>query len=309
MSDRPRILFFGYSEVGYTCLDLLLQRGDNVVALITHEDNPNEKIWFKTPALAAQEKGIPVYTPESVNTPEWIERIAALRPDLILSVYYRHMISTKILELPRLGAFNMHGSLLPKFRGRAPINWAIVEGAKEAGMTLHRMVRRADAGAIVDQAGAPIAPRDTAEQVFRKVLPLAREVLARQIDALLAGQAKETPQDDAQATYFTGRKPEDGRINWSTTTERIFNLIRAVTDPYPGAFSDIGEVRLMVWWAEPDSPETQGRRGTPGEILSLHPLVIATGDGSLQVTRSEWVSAKNPKETVAAPALRVGQIL
>jgi len=309
MTDRPRIVFFGYSEVGYTCLDLLLQRGDNVVALITHEDNPNEKIWFKTPAVAAREHGVPVYTPESVNTPEWIERIAALKPDLILSVYYRHMISTKILELPRLGAFNMHGSLLPKFRGRAPINWAIVEGVTEAGMTLHRMVKRPDAGAIVDQAGAPIEPRDTAEQVFRKVMPLAREVLARQIDALLAGTARETPQDDSQATYFTGRKPEDGRISWNTTTARIFNLVRAVTDPYPGAFCDIGDARLMVWWAETDSPEAKDRRGAPGEILSLHPLVIATGDGALHVTRSEWVSAQNPKETIAAPALRVGQIL
>ena len=120
--SQPRILFFGYSEVGYSCLSLLLERGDNVVALITHEDNPHEKIWFKTPAIAAREKGIPVFTPESVNTPEWRERLAALQPDLILSVYYRHMIGTKILVLPPLGAFNMHGSLLPKYRGRAPIN-------------------------------------------------------------------------------------------------------------------------------------------------------------------------------------------
>ena len=123
MSSKPRIIFFGYSEVGYECLSLLLERGDNVVALITHEDNPDEKIWFKTPAVAARQKGIPVFTPESVNTPEWRERIAALQPDLILSVYYRHMIGTKILALPRLGAWNLHGSLLPKYRGRAPINW------------------------------------------------------------------------------------------------------------------------------------------------------------------------------------------
>lgn len=309
MSEKPRIVFFGYSEVGYTCLDLLLQRGDNVVALITHEDNPNEKIWFKTPAVAAREKGVPVFTPESVNTPEWIEKIKALKPDLILSVYYRNMISTKVLELAPLGAFNMHGSVLPKFRGRAPINWAIVEGASESGMTLHRMVKRADAGAIVDQAAAPIGPKDTAEQVFRKVMPLAREVLARQIDALLAGTARETPQDETQATYFTGRKPEDGRINWNTTTARVFNLIRAVTDPYPGAFSDIGDARLMVWWADADSAAAKGRKGKPGEILSLQPLVIATTDGALEVTKTSWVSSKTPKESVAAPALQVGQLL
>ena len=282
---RPRILFFGYSEVGYECLDLLLKRGDEVVALITHEDNPNEKIWFKTPAQAARAKGVPILTPEKVNTPEWIEKIAALRPDLILSVYYRHMISTKILGLARLGAFNMHGSLLPKYRGRAPINWAVLHGEPRVGMTLHRMVKAADAGAIVDQEGVDLGPRDTAEQAFRKVLPCARRVLARQIDALLAGTARETPQDESQATYFGGRTPEDGRIDWRQTSAQIFNLIRAVTDPYPGAFTDVGAARLMVWWAEPD---TQGRRGRPGEILSLEPLIVATGDGALELTKTEW---------------------
>jgi methionyl-tRNA formyltransferase len=299
---KPRLLFFGYSEVGYACLSLLLERGDNVVALITHEDNPSENIWFKTPAVAAREKGIPVFTPESVNTPEWRERIAALKPDLILSVYYRHMIGTKILALPPLGAFNMHGSLLPKYRGRAPINWAVLKGESRIGMTLHRMVKDPDAGAVVDQEGVDIGPRDTAEQAFRKVLPCARHVLARQIDALLAGTAKETPQDDAQATYFSGRKPEDGRIVWSQTSHQIFNLIRAVTDPYPGAFADVGGVRLMVWWAEPYSIAANNRSGKPGEILSLDPLAIATADGALELTRIEWRASP-------APALQVGQIL
>ncbi len=287
----PRILFFGYSEVGHDCLSVLLERGDNVVALITHEDNPNEKIWFKTPAEAARSRGVPVHTPEKVGTPEWIERIAQMRPDLILSVYYRNMISTKLLGLAPLGAFNLHGSLLPKYRGRAPINWAVLNGEPRIGMTLHRMVREPDAGAIVDQEGVDIGPRDTAEQAFRKVLPCARRVIARQIDALLSGTAVETPQDASQATYFGGRKPEDGRIDWSQDSGRIFNLVRAVTDPYPGAFCDVGPARLMVWWAEPDSPAARGRTGRPGEVLSVSPLVVATGDGALELTRTEWKGA------------------
>jgi methionyl-tRNA formyltransferase len=298
----PRILFFGYSEVGYDCLSLLLERGDNVIALITHEDNPHEKIWFKTPAVAAREKGIPVHTPENVNTPEWIEQITAMRPDLILSVYYRNMISSKILAVPRLGAFNLHGSLLPKYRGRAPINWAVLHGETRIGMTLHRMVKSADAGAIVDQEGVDLGPRDTAEQAFRKVMPCARRVLARQMDALLAGTARETPQDDSQATYFGGRKPEDGRIVWTQTSAQIFNLIRAVADPYPGAFTDVAGARLMVWWAEPDSAATRGRRGAAGEILSVSPLVVATGDGALELTKTEWRGG-------TAPELRVGMVL
>jgi methionyl-tRNA formyltransferase len=332
---RPRILFFGYSEVGYECLSLLCERGHDVVALFTHEDSLNEKIWFKTPAMAAKERGVPIYTPEKITTPEWLERIAALQPDLILSVYYRNMISTKILGLARLGAFNMHGSLLPKYRGRAPVNWAILHGEPRIGMTLHRMVKAADAGAVVDQEGVNIGPRDTGEEAFRKVLPCARRVLARQIDALLAGTAKETPQDETQATYFSGRTPEDGRIDWSQPSRAIFNLVRAVTDPYPGAFTDVGSARLMVWWAEPDSAAARawverepaapihpgagagatpadgseaeagasgGHPPVPGTVLSLDPLVVATGDGALELTRTEWRGE-------GAPSLRVGERL
>jgi methionyl-tRNA formyltransferase len=308
LSAKPRILFFGYSEVGHECLDLLLARGDNVVALFTHEDNPNEKIWFKTPAVAARAQGIPIFTPEKL-TPEWRERIAALKPDLILSVYYRNMISTKVLGLAPLGAFNMHGSLLPKYRGRAPINWAVLHGETRIGMTLHRMVQAPDAGAVVDQAGVEIGPRDTAEQAFRKVLPCARRVLERQIDALLAGRAKETPQDESQVTYFGGRKPEDGRIDWHQASVGIFNLVRAVTDPYPGAFTDVGAARLMVWWAEPNSAATRDRHGEPGEILSLDPFVVATGDGALELTRTAWVASAAPGTASAAPRLEVGQVL
>jgi methionyl-tRNA formyltransferase len=298
---RPRLLFFGYSQVGYDCLELLLARQDNVIGVITHEDNPAEKIWFKTPALAAREKNIPVHTPASVNTPEWIERITGLAPDLILSVYYRNMISSAILALPRLGAWNMHGSLLPKYRGRAPINWAVLHGEPRIGMTLHRMVKKADAGAVVDQEGVALGPRDTAEQAFRKVLPCARAVLARQMDALLAGAARETPQDETQATYFGGRTPDDGRIDWTKTSAQIFNLVRAVTEPYPGAFAEVEGSRLMLWWAEPDSPAARGHRGRPGEILSVNPLIIATGDGALEFTRLEWRGR--------AGGLKPGQIL
>jgi methionyl-tRNA formyltransferase len=211
------------------------------------------------------------------------------------------MIGMKVLNLAPLGAFNMHGSLLPKYRGRAPINWAVLHGEPRIGMTLHRMVKAPDAGAIVDQEGVDIGPRDTAEDAFRKVLPCAQKILSRQINALLAGRAHETPQDDAQATYFGGRKPEDGRIDWTKTSREVFNLIRAVTDPYPGAFADVGASRLMVWWAEPEAASLEGRQGRPGEVLSLSPVIVATGDGAIELTRTEWRGE--------IPALAVGQVL
>jgi methionyl-tRNA formyltransferase len=298
----PRIVFFGYSEVGFECLSLLSERGDNVVALITHQDSPGEKIWFRAPAAVARARAIPVFTPENVNPAEWVERVAALRPDLILSAYYRHMISMKIIGLARLGAFNFHGSLLPKYRGRAPVNWAVLRGESRSGMTLHRMVKRADAGAIVDQESVELGPRDTAETVVRKLLPCARRILARQIDALLAGTATEIPQDESQATYFGGRTPEDGRIDWAQRSVQIFNLVRAVTDPYPGAFTDVAGARLMVWWAEIDSPAVHAamnargdaKNHRPGEIMSVAPLVVATGDRAIELTKFEWRGSKVP---------------
>lgn len=282
--SKPRILFFGYSEVGHDCLELLVTRDDDVMAVITHEDNPGEKIWFKTPALVAKACGIPVLTPESLKSAEWVDKIRAMQPDLILSVYYRHMIPEAILELAPLGAFNLHGSLLPKYRGRAPINWAVLHGESLIGMTLHRMVKRPDAGEIIDQEGVAIGSDDTAEEAFRKVLPCATTVLARQIDHLLDGTATGTPQDESAASYYGGRTPEDGRIDWLAPAVSVHNLVRAVTDPYPGAFADFAGARLMVWQTKP----LPGHWGQPGQIFSLQPFTVATGDGAVQLLRSEW---------------------
>ncbi|MFL6651978.1 MAG: formyltransferase, partial [Sulfurifustaceae bacterium] len=234
--NEPRVVVFAYHDVGYECLELLFARGVDVVAVFTHEDNPNERIWFKSVAALARAHRVPVFTPERVNTPEWVARLRALGPELILSFYYRNMIAPEILDLARLGAFNMHGSLLPKYRGRVPINWAVLHGATETGATLHVMVKRADAGDIVDQERVPIGPEEAAREVFAHVTAAARRVLARQLDNLLAGRAPRRPQDETQATYFGGRKPDDGRIDWNRDARAVFNLIRAVTHPYPGAF-------------------------------------------------------------------------
>jgi len=159
-------------------------------------------------------------------------------------------------------------------------------------------VKSADAGDIIDQQGVDIAPDDNAEQAFRKVMPCARIVLERQIDALLTGTATGTAQDDSEATYFGGRTPEDGRIDWSKSSIEIFNLIRAVTDPYPGAFTEVGGVRLMVWWAKILSDKS----GQPGEVLSSDPLIVATGDAALELTRTEWRGA-------SVPAIPAGTLL
>ncbi|HEY6010349.1 MAG TPA: formyltransferase [Nitrospirota bacterium] len=295
---KPAILVFAYHDVGYECLDALIQNDEYVLAVITHKDNPEEEIWFRSVAKLARKYDIPVHSPESVNTPDWVERIRSWKPDLIFSFYYRSMINEEILNIPRLGAFNMHGSLLPKYRGRVPINWAVLHGEQKTGVTLHHMVKRADAGDIVDQEAVPIGPEDTARDVFDKCVKAARVVLERQLDALTAGTAPRQPQDESQATYFGGRKPEDGRIDWTQSAEQIYNLIRAVTQPYPGAFTEADGKKLLIWWARP--VKTTG--GRPGEVVSTDPLIIATGAGGLEVVNYEWAD-EDERE------LNTGQVL
>lgn len=279
-----RIIVFAYHDVGYECLNVLLQNQANIVALFTHQDNPKEHIWFKSVAALAKEHAIPVYTPEDPNTPEVIQQITELQPDIIFSFYYRHMICEQILQMPKLGAFNMHGSFLPKYRGRVPINWAIIHGEIQSGATLHHMVKRADAGDIVDQEAVTIESLETAQMVFQKVTVAARHVLQRQVNNIMNGTAPRHVQDESQASYFSGRKPEDGRIAWNCSSQSIFNLIRAVTNPYPGAFTEINGKKLIVWWAKPNME----LKGIPGTVINVNPLTIATQDGSLEILDWEW---------------------
>lgn len=302
---KPGILVFAYHDVGYECLEVLVRRGKRVLAVFTHEDNPNETIWFKSVAQLARDHGIPIHTPEDVNTTEWIARIRALQPDIIFSFYYRHMICQEILDVPRLGAFNLHGSLLPKYRGRVPINWAILHGETETGATLHYMLKKPDAGDVVDQEAVVIGAQDTAQVVFLRVVQAARRVVERQVDAIEQGSNPRHPQDARQASYFGGRRPEHGRIDWRYSAQAIFNLIRAVTHPYPGAYTEVNGRKLYIWWA---LPQSQGD-GTPGEILSSRPLRVATGNGSLEIIDLQWQNEKEQAAVANTHGLAVGQRL
>jgi methionyl-tRNA formyltransferase len=246
--NSPRIVVFAYSDVGHVCTKLLLDRGTNVVAIYTHADNPSEKIWFPSVPKLAKANHVLTHLDADLKNPGDFEALKKLKPDLILSFYYRNMIPAAVLSLPKLGAYNMHGSFLPKFRGRAPVNWAVLSGEKQTGATLHVMVEKPDAGDIVDQEAVPIGPDDTTAIVQARVTEAAAHVLARQIDNLIAGKTPRRPQDQSQATYFGRRRPEDGRIDWSWSAERVHNLVRAVTKPYPGAYAEIeGGECLLIW--------------------------------------------------------------
>ena len=223
-----RAVVFAYHNVGVRCLKVLLAQGVDIALIFTHDDNPAEQIWFDRVAALATDYGIPAITPDDPNTPELLQQIRDLKPDFLFSFYYRKMLSLELLAIAPQGALNMHGSLLPKYRGRVPVNWAIIHGETETGATLHYMVEKPDAGDTVGQTAVPILPDDMAGEVFNKVTLAAELTLHRILPALITGNAPRIVQDLSQGSYFTGRKPEDGRIDWNWPVQRIHNLVRAV---------------------------------------------------------------------------------
>ncbi|MGQ6014590.1 bifunctional UDP-4-amino-4-deoxy-L-arabinose formyltransferase/UDP-glucuronic acid oxidase ArnA [Serratia sp. IR-2025] len=279
-----KAIVFAYHDIGCAGLKALTEAGYDVQAVFTHTDDPGENNFFSSVARLGAELDLPVYAPEDVNHPLWVDRIRDLQPDVIFSFYYRHMLSDEILSLAPQGGFNLHGSLLPHYRGRAPVNWALVNGETETGATLHKMVKRPDAGNIVGQQKVTIADSDTALTLHKKVLEAAQAVLKEQLPKLKNGTATFTKQDESQASYFGRRTAADGEILWHKSAKEINNLVRAVTEPYPGAFSYLGQRKLIVWRSR--VLDTQHDK-QPGTVLSTSPLVIACGEGALEIVAGQ----------------------
>jgi methionyl-tRNA formyltransferase len=242
----PTAVVFAYHDVGVRCLSVLLARGVHVALVVTHRDDPGENIWFDSVERLARAHGLEVAVPDNPNTPEFVARLADIAPDFLFSFYYRYMLSPAVLATAMRGAYNMHGSLLPKFRGRVPVNWAVLRGETSTGATLHEMVEKPDAGRIVDQMEVPILPDDRALEVFRKVTFAAEMVLDRALPKLVDGSAELRTQDLSHGGYFRGRKSDDGRIDWSKGAKEIHDLVRAVAPPYPGAFTTLAGARLRL---------------------------------------------------------------
>ena len=250
MTGAQRAVVCAYHNVGVRGLSALLALGVEVPLVLTHEDSATEQIWFGSVRSLCAAQGIECLTPADPNVPDVIERVRACRPDWLFSFYYRQMLKGDLLAVPSRGAYNLHGSLLPKYRGRVPVNWAVLRGERETGASLHRMALKPDAGALVDQQAIAILPNDTAHDVFQKVTCAAEAVLLRAVPRMLAGTHVETPLDLAAGSYFGGRRPEDGRIDWSRGALEVHNLIRAVAPPYPGAYTiaDCARLELLGSW-------------------------------------------------------------
>lgn len=299
-----RIAVFAYSDTGHACLKSLLDRGEDVVLVVTHADDPKEPRWFPSVAELARAKGIEPLTAEDPRAPAVLARVETARPELLFSFYYRGILPKKLLELPRLGAFNIHGSLLPKYRGRAPVNWAVLLGEKVTGATLHWMTERADSGDIVDQQEVSIGPDDTAFDVQRRVTAAAVQVLERRLEQLKSGSAPRRPQKEAEATTFGKRSPEDGRIDWTRTAGQVHDLVRAVTHPYPGAFTDIFGGKTYLW--KTGLPGLGAHDNFPGQIRTEGgTLYVACGDDRyVEVLRLQKEGEEEMDGAAFAAALR-----
>jgi UDP-4-amino-4-deoxy-L-arabinose formyltransferase / UDP-glucuronic acid dehydrogenase (UDP-4-keto-hexauronic acid decarboxylating) len=284
-----KTVVLAYHEIGCAGVEFLRQAGADIRAVFTHEDDPSESLWFCSVAERAKKLGIPVYAPEQINASPWVEKIRSLAPDILFSFYYRKLVSAEILAIPPLGCFNLHGSLLPRFRGRSPTNWAILMGETRTGVTLHRMAARADTGAIVAQREVEIGEDDDVLAVLTKQVDATRALLAEVYPLLVRGCGPALVQDESRATKFGGRRPEDGAIDWSGNAESIHNLVRAVAYPWPGAFSVLREQKCMIW-------KTRRYRGReffdpaePGTVVgeSAQGVVVACGEGHVEILQAQ----------------------
>ena len=295
-------VLFAYQEMGHACLEALLEMGAPVAALFTHRDDPHEEIWWHSCAELAARHRIPVYFADKIDD-EWVARVAAMDPAIIYSFFYRNLLPERLLDCARLGAYNLHGALLPKYRGRASVNWVLVNGETETGVTLHHMVARADAGDIVGQRRTEIDDADTALTLYRKLVPLGAGLVREFHPLIAAGCAPRRAQDIAAGSYFGRRTPADGKIDWRWPARRIYNLVRAVTHPYPGAWCKLGERKLLVWQAKIASES--GRVGEPGAVIGEDAggaLEVAAGEGSVLLERAQLEGGAEHEARIAVGA-------
>jgi methionyl-tRNA formyltransferase len=301
-----KAVVFAYHNMGIAGLEALLRHGYDIAAVFTHEDDPDENCWFGSVKNWAIQRKIPVYTAEQLNSHQWIDQIGQFKPDLIFSFYYRKMISSEILTIPELGAFNLHGSFLPAYRGRCPVNWVLINGEKKTGVTLHYMIDKPDAGDIVGQKAVVIDFADTARTLYDKLCQAASMLLDDLLPLIKKGQIPRSRQNLAAGSYYGGRKPEAGRINWRKSAGEIYNLIRGVTEPYPGAFGllENGE-KLLVWWGQPEEANNNDLPGTVN--IRQEEVLVQTGENAIKLMDIE-VAGKRMRGKEISNYFRDGKV-
>ena len=290
-------VFFGYSDIGYEALSTLLSMGQKIDAVFTHENAEHEHIWFRSVEDLARTHNIPTYT----NTPT-LDDLKNFNPDIVLCAYYRTILPTWWLLTRPLGSYNMHGSLLPAYRGAQPTNWAVICGDKKSGITLHAIGNKLDSGDVINVKTVPIGTNDTAFDVMKNIIPMTKALLEESWEALLTQTAQRTPQDEQCATMYPRRTPADGLIDPRAMATSIHNLIRGVTHPYPGAFFTIRGGKVLVWKSElidVDDSATTGAFVSEG----VHPT-LKCQQGAVSILEATFEDGSD-----ALPSLNTGTVL
>jgi methionyl-tRNA formyltransferase len=304
-----RILFFGTPEFALVTLDALLRSRHQVVGVVTQPDRPRgrgQRVSESPVKQRAVRAGLPVLQPERLREAAFLEAAAALGADLGVVAAYGKILTDQVLALPRLGLLNVHGSVLPRYRGAAPVHRAIIAGDTETGVTIMRVVKALDAGPTFAVARRPIGPHETSEQVERDLARLGADLLVATIDELTAGRARETPQDEAAATDAPRLTKADGIVDWTWSADRLHNLIRGLY-PWPHAFAFLHDRRVIL---HRSAVASVSHSAPPGTVLEAHGdrLLVATGGGTLDLVdvQPEGKRKMGVREFLAGHAVAVG---
>ncbi|GGG12917.1 methionyl-tRNA formyltransferase [Paenibacillus abyssi] len=304
-----RIVFMGTPDFAVPSLNLLLDNGYEVVAVVTQPDRPKGRKRTLTPPPvkeAALLRGLPVLQPGRMRDPEAIRQVAAFEPDLIVTAAYGQILPKAVLELPRLGCINVHGSLLPQYRGGAPIQRAIMNGETVTGVTIMYMAEGLDTGDMISRVEVPIAEGDTSGTMFTKLSLAGAELLGATLPSIISGTVTPEPQNDAEATYAPNLSREDERIDWTRPAGEIFNQVRGLA-PMAGAFTYLhGEV-FKVWACRIARAGQAAGQAAPGQVLetSADGILVQTGEGVLELT---FIQPAGKKAMPAADWLKGSRI-
>ncbi|SDF07746.1 methionyl-tRNA formyltransferase [Fontibacillus panacisegetis] len=311
------IVFMGTPDFAVPSLESLIKEGYNVVGVVTQPDRPQgrKKILTPTPVKeAALKYGLPVLQPQRMRSPEAVEELAALSPDLIVTAAYGQILPAAVLEMPQYGCLNVHGSLLPKYRGGAPIQRSIINGEKETGITLMYMAEGLDTGDMIAKSVVPIEDKDTSGTIFEKLSIAGAKLLIEQLPRVLDGTADRIPQNDEESTYARNLSREDERIDWSASSREVFNRVRGLV-PFSGGFTLWNEEVFKIW--EIAKPTQAGVGSSSGEVpgtvlhLSGDGIEVKTGDGSVLLTRVQPAGKKTMEtsEFIRGGLMKKGTVL
>jgi methionyl-tRNA formyltransferase len=309
-----RVVFMGTAQLACASLRALLASPDfPVLAVVTQPDRPKGRDLKPQPSpvkLIAVERGLPILQPERARAPDFVAKLAELAPALIVVAAYGQILPQSILTLPKFGCLNVHASLLPKYRGAAPIQWAILNGDAQTGVTIMKMSEGLDTGDILTSQSTPIGPDETTAELHDRLAVLGGELLLKTLPDYVAGKITPQPQDNSIASYARKINKSDGRIDWSAPASVIRNRIRAFT-PWPGAYADLtirGSSRLVKFWRASVEP-SQGQRG---QILKADAggLVIACGGDALRIEQLQVEGGRKMSavEFLAGHPLNAGQL-